>query len=296
MPSYKTHSIHGELVLPQIDKQIEINNEDLKLYCMGPDAMISTDYQTFEYQHSNKTKDFFITMLKLIKENKLHENSEVIAFLYGQLDHYVLDSIMHPLIYYMTEDIEVIHKIKPHGLVEMWIDDYVTQKYNKNEKLYYHKFLMKDKKLKKMIDDLYKKVYGVENESVKYNLGMFSTIAFDTLARRNLIGITPLITKMFNLGNVIYRKDINRVLPYLNLNNDKWCNPEIFEEYNDSFDDLWNNSTNISLEMIADVNKYLYQDRQLTNSLILNNTSFNTGLPCEKGQSLKYVKKYKIKY
>ena len=26
------------------------------------------------------------------------------SFLYGQIDHYILDVIMHPLIYYMTED------------------------------------------------------------------------------------------------------------------------------------------------------------------------------------------------
>ena len=293
MPSYKTHSIHGELILPEVDKKIEISDEDLKCFCMGPDAMILTDYNTFDYQHANKTKDFFVSMLKLIKEKKLYDNSETMAFLYGQLDHFVLDSVMHPLIYYMTENIESNHKIKPHGLVEMWIDDYTTKKYNKNQKFYYHKLLISDKNLIKMIDELYKMVYGVEHEGNKYSFGMFSTIMFDTLARRNMIGIVPLVIKAINTGDFKYHKDFNRVLPYLNLTNDVWYNPETNEECKYSFEDLWKKSIEVALETINDVNKYIYQDKQLTNPLILNNTSYNTGLPCENGQSLKYVKKYR---
>ena len=131
MPSYKTHSIHGELVLPKIDKKIYINPDAIKTYCIGPDSLILTDYNTCMYQHANKTKEYFLEMLRIIKEKKLQDNSEVIAFLYGQLDHFILDSITHPYIYYMTQDIESKYKINPHGLIEMWIDDYTIKKYNK---------------------------------------------------------------------------------------------------------------------------------------------------------------------
>ena len=291
MPSYKTHSIHGELILPEIDKKIEINKEDFKSFCMGPDAMILTDYKTFEYQHANKTKKFFVSMLKLIKKKKLYNNSETMAFLYGQIDHFVLDSVMHPLIYYMTENIEPTHKIKPHGLVEMWIDDYTTKKYNKDQLLYYQKLLIHNKDLIDMIDELYKTVYKVKKEGNKYSFGMISTVMFDSLVRRNLIGIIPLIIKVFNTGDFKYNKDFNRVLPYLNLDNKVWHNLETNEEYQYSFEDLWKKSIEISLETIDDVNKYIYQDKQLTNPFIINNISYNTGLPCEVGQSFKYLKK-----
>ena len=143
-----------------------------------------------------------------------------------------------------------------------------------------------------MIDELYKKVYGVEHEGIKYSLGMFSTIMFDTLARRNAVGIVPFVIKIINIGDFIYKKNLDRVLPYLNLKHNIWTNPETGEELRASFDDLWKKAVEISLETISDVNKYLYQDKQLTNPLILNDTSYNTGLPCENGQSLKYVKKY----
>ena len=293
MPSYKTHSIHGELLLPEMDKIIEIKKEDLKDYCMGPDALIETDYRIFDYQHANKVKEFFMTMLKYIKDNKLQDNSEVMAFLYGNVDHLVLDGITHPLIYYMTEDIERKHKIKPHGLVEHWIDDYIVQKYHRNSVCYYHKLFVNDNELMKMINEIYKRVYGCNFESLKYSFGMFSNIVYDTLARRNVIGIIPLVIKIINIGDFIYKRDLERVLPYLNLEHDIWLNPETKEEYHDSFDDLWKKANEVSLETIRDINKYLYGDKEFKNSLILNNTSYNTGLPCETGQGLQYIKKYK---
>ena len=292
MPSYKTHSIHGELILPDIDQRIEIKKEDLKSYCMGPDAMILTDYKTFDYQHAHKTKDFFMTMLKMLKEKKLLENSEAMAYLYGQLDHFVLDSVMHPFIYYMTEGIKSDNKIPPHGLTEMWMDDYTSQKYGKTDLEYYHKLFMKDKELRKMVSELYYKVYRVNHEASKYSLGMFAMALFDSLVRKNQMLIAPEIVGLFKTGDFTYQEDLNRVLPYLNLERNPWYNPEIGSQYTDSFDDLWDKSKEISLETIEDVNKYLYQDQPLKNSLINNNTSFNTGLPCELGQSLTYIKKY----
>ena len=292
MPNYKTHSIHGELILPEMDKKVEIKKEDMKAFFIVLDTLIASDYKTFDYQHANNTRNYFETMLKIIKENKLQDNSEVMAFLYGQLDHFVLDIITHPLIYYMPEDVQKKHKINPHGLIEHWIDDYITQKYNKNELLYYHKWMLNDKNLKKVVDELYKRVYEVNHESLKYSLGIISMITYDTLARRNAALIAPLVIKMINLGDITYSKKLDRVLPYLNLEHEMWYNPETGEAYRDSFDDLWKKSIEISFEIIHDVNRYLYGDGKLTNSYILNNVSFNTGLPCENGQSLQYVKKY----
>lgn len=292
MPSYRTHSIHGELILPEIDKRVVINKEELKSYCMGPDAMILTDYRTFHYQHANNTKDFFCALIKTIKDKKLFDNSEVMAFLYGQLDHFILDLVMHPLIYYITEDIPAEHKIKPHGLVELWIDDYITQKYNKAQMLYYRNLFIRNSELMQLINEVYSKVYGVNNESLNYSRGMFSITIFDTLIRSNAIGIVPLIIKTANIGDFTYKNNLDRVLPYLNLNHDVWYNPETSEECMDSFDDLWNKSIEISLETINDVNEYLYNDKQLKNEFILNDTSWNTGISCEKGQTLRYIKKY----
>ena len=291
MPNYRTHSIHGENVLPQMNAKVKINIEALKSYCMGPDAMIATSYETFKNQHEHQTRDFFVTLLKMIKEKKLYENEEVMAYLYGQIDHFTLDTITHPLIYYMTEGVPKKYVWDQHGLVENWIDNYVISKFGTNDEIYYHHLSIKEKELAKMIDELYEQIYFVKDISKKYSLGLFLTNTLDVLGRRNKALIWPLVAKIGKLGPVAYSKDYECVLPYLNLENNVWLNPETGEELTDSFNDLWYKSQEVSLETIDDVNRYIYQDKSLTNPLILNDISYNTGLPCEKGQSFQYIKK-----
>lgn len=292
MPNYKTHSIHGEVIFPDMSKEIEIDIEDLKSFCIGPDALITTDYKTFDRQHEDKVREYFESMLKIVKKNKLQDNAEAMAFIYGQLDHYILDMTIHPLIYYITEGMDSKHIFNPHGLIENWIDDYIIQKYDKEHLSYYHKLFLSNKKLKKAINKLYEKVYGSKNESFKYSLGILNTHLYDILIRRNLIGISPLLIKLFNVGNIMYDDDLERILPYLNLDKDNWQDPETGEKYDDSFDELWIKSIERSLETVDDINNYLYKDEPLRNKYITNDISFNTGIPCGEGQSFQYIKQY----
>ncbi len=273
MPSYKTHSIHGELILPKIITKTEISNEDIKLFCMGPDALIATDYRLFELQHMRDTKAYFKTLIKTIKKNKLQDNSEVMAYLYGQIDHFILDVIMHPLIYYMTDDLPKEHLIDPHGLVENLIDDYVMWKYDRTDEVYDHK----------------------NNIPLKYNFGMLLITLYDSLIRRDKLFLAKSVMKLINLGDISFHEDYKVALPYLNLQHDIWRNPETGEEHKESFDNLWNKAIEVALETIQDVNMYLYQDKGLVNPIINNDTSFNTGLPCKEGQTKRFVKKYIIK-
>jgi hypothetical protein len=292
MPSYKTHSVHGELILPYINNNVKISKEDIKIFCIGPDTMIATDYKLFDYQHANKIKEYFESLLKLVKQNKLQDNNEVMAFVYGQIDHYILDTIMHPYIYYMTEDLPKNNVMIPHSLIEMWIDDYILKKFNISEKKYYHKLKINSKKLKELINNLYDKVYNKSLSYLKYKYGMLLINIFDIKVRRNSIKVAPFLAKILNIGDIIYHENLNQILPYLNLDNNEWSNPETGEISNDSFDDLWQKSIDISLQTIEDINKYLYYDKKINNPYILNNISYNTGLPCEKGQSFQYIKKY----
>ena len=292
MPSYKTHSIHGEMILPQIDIKTEISLEDLKLFCMGPDTLIVTDYKLFELQHMKDTRKYFKELIKLIKKNKLQDNGEVMAFLYGQLDHFILDLIMHPLIYYMTEEMPKVHLMDPHGLVENLIDDYVMWKFDRTDENYYRKLNISDRKLIKLINDAYKKVYHANNISLKYSFGMVLINIYDSLIRRDKAFLAKAIMKLINLGDISYHSDYKVALPYLNLDHEIWFDPETGEKHNESFDNLWNKACEVALETIQDVNMYLYQDKAISNPIIENDISFNTGQPCEKGQMKRFVKKY----
>ena len=292
MPSYKTHAIHGEMILPNILLRTNIDKEDLKTFCMGPDTLILTDYKLFELQHVKDTRNYFKTLIKLVKKYKLQDNSEVMAFLYGQIDHYILDIIMHPLIYYMTDEMPKEHLMDPHGIVENLIDDYVVWKYDRNDSVYYHKNGIKDRKLIKLINDAYKKVYHANNISLKYNFGMVLINIYDSLIRRDKSFLAKSVMKLINLGDVVYHNNYKVALPYLNLEHEIWYDPETGEKHQESFDNLWDRACEVALETIQDVNLYLYQDITLKNKIINSDTSFNTGLPCDEGQKKRFVKKY----
>lgn len=295
MPNYKTHSIHGELLLPKIITKTEIKPEDMKVYCLGPDTLIIADYRLFELQHMKNTRAYFRTLIKAIKKNKLQDNGEVMAYLYGQLDHFILDVIMHPLIYYMTDEMPKEHLIDPHALVESLIDDYVMWKYDRNDEKYYHKTTISNRKLVKLINDAYKKVYHANNTSLKYAFGMVLINIYDSLIRRDKVFLANTIIKLINLGDISYHKDYKVALPYLNNNHELWLNPETGEKHYESFDNLWTKATEVALETIQDVNLYLYQDKSIKNKIIEGDISFNTGLPCDRGQTKRFVKRYKRK-
>jgi hypothetical protein len=113
---------------------------------------------------------------------------------------------------------------------------------------------------------------------------------YERIARRREI---KELVKLLNIGDITYHADYQKANPFLNLEKKVWLNPETGEEYHDSFDDLWEKSIDLSLETIEDINGYLYQDKELESSILENDISYNTGLPCSKGQSFQYIKKYR---
>ncbi len=292
MPDYKSHSIHSEIVLSNINKRVLIHNDDIKKFSFGPDALLTTDYQLFDYQHSHNTKDYFECIIFKIKKYKLQDDEKVMAFLYGQLDHFVLDLVIHPLIYYMTENMPAKHKIKPHALIEMWIDDYVMHKFNKGSRDYYIIKSVISNEVAKIIDETYSKIYNRTKISPKYEAGIYSITNFDKV-RYSKSEIIKKICKALNIGDLFYSRNLKRVTPYLNLDRKIITNPVTGESFKESFDDLWDKSIMMSSELIEDVNNHIYRGTELKNHLIKNNISYNTGFPCTKKEVFRYVKKYK---
>lgn len=286
MPSYKTHFIHGELMFPIIDKRIDISLDEFKTYCIGPDALLPTQYSLFERQHHELVSMYFLTLLNLIKSSKLQDNSSVLSFLYAQLDHYVLDLTTHPLIYYYTEGLNSNCLIPSHGIIEHWLDDYIINKYQiKQEDLF--AFHNKNVELSDLINQLYSLVYGKNNISSKYDIGYSIMYLYDSVIRKD-----EMFQKIFPIGEVAYSSDFLRIIPFLNNNHNMWKHPITGEVFNISFDDLWAKSILLSKEMIEDVNHYLYDDKKLDNYYLLNDISYNTGLPCSKGENFQFIKKY----
>ena len=291
MPSYRSHAIHVEEVMRNVSNRVVVDKEDVKLFSMGPDPLMYSAYKTFDYQHAHQVRDFFTSMIIDIKKYGLQNNPKVMAFLYGQIAHLVLDSTMHPLIYFLTQGKKSGAKLGTHGLSEIWIDDYVCKKYGIKGRKFYKQTHIGDEILKDLINTWYKEVFGVKHASFKYNVGYSLMILFDKLVRRNPLS-KPLI-KAINVGDVSYEKDTSRAKPYLNHEHNVWINPETAEASHESFDEVWNRAIRIATNTINQVNDFLYRDKPFSNILILNDTSYNTGLSCKEGQTLRFTKRYK---
>ena len=248
-----SHSINAELVLQQLNSKVEIKKDDMRAFSVGPDILIAPDWNTFEIQHQQKSCEFFLTLMDLIKENKLYDNSEVMAFLYGQVSHFVSDVITHPMIYYMTEGLKKEHKIDPHGMLEYYLDDYYMNKYGATEYFYYKKTHIDSPELIQMITELYSEVYDLKHEGIKYDLGVLLTLMYHILFRRNLVNIPITTIKLVNLGDVLYHDNGDLAIPYMNMNHEEWTHPVTGEKRYESFDDLFNKAVEETLDTIDDV-------------------------------------------
>ena len=292
MANYTAHSIHGETVVDEIEnKEVEIKKDDIRTFSIGFDSLILPDGDLFRTLHRKNTKEYFETLIKLIKDNKLQDDSEALAFLYGQLDHFILDIYTHPLIYYMTKGLKKEHYMDYHALLEHWIDDFVIETYNEGQIPEYNKLAINDIVLRMTIDELYKKLYNKDNMATKYDLGIMATYLYEYLIRRNRILVAPQICNLLNMGDIFYGQ-IEKAIPFLNLNHDIWYNPETEEEMKDSFPDLWLKSIEASKEALEDVNRAIYLDKPITTRFITDNLSANTGLNCDIPQQFKKIKRY----
>src|SRR5574344_569280 len=116
MPSTITHAYFIIDVYEKLDIDTRILLKDqkdkLKIFAQSMDPL--NFYTSFKKGkgkkvrafantfHTKKTQDYLINLINYIKYNYYSNNPEVIAFLYGMISHYVLDTTTHPYIYYKT--------------------------------------------------------------------------------------------------------------------------------------------------------------------------------------------------
>ena len=54
------------------------------------------------YAHRHNTQNYLINIIKEIQDKHEENNPELLAYLYGSITHYVLDTTCHPFIFYKT--------------------------------------------------------------------------------------------------------------------------------------------------------------------------------------------------
>lgn len=327
MPSSMTHTYFGIDVYKKLKKNTQAKLGDslecFKLFCQGSDPFMFYHFligkkakevaKIQSMMHKSKTRDFFLAIVNYIYNNKLINNSEVMAYLYGYICHYYLDLYTHPFIYYKSGVFKWNDKCtyKYNGLhqkIEYGIDLYFIKEREeiKSNKFKIYKGIFDVKSLscdlKDIINETIGKVYGIDNSSVIYEKAIWYMVNFFRLANYDPSGLKLSLYKLIdkispkgfiNVSELSFYNEYSdvEISKWLNLNNDIWyCPWDNSKGYKSSFLELYDLAMRKAIMTIEEVTEMLennkLNDKRL--KILFNNLSFATGIDCEKEVEYKY--------
>lgn len=317
MPSSVTHDYFAQDVYNGLNKNIKIKLKDdinyLKAFGQGPDPYFFYDFhltkrskRIFEIndamQHS-KVNEHFISLIKYINNKNYYDNNDVIAYLYGQICHFVLDTTTHPYIIYYTgiydaQDPKTYKYNGKHEEMEYYIDIYLI---NKREKIKPRKFKVYRKiikikhfssELKDTIDTIVKEVYGFDQVSYIYYKSLKDMKRFYRVLNYDRFGFKKLLYKTMDF--IFQNKSVKKqelsffVAPeskmhYLNKEKTIWYNPyDPMEKYNFSFEELYDIAITKAIKIIETVDLMLknkdIKEKKLKS--LFGNLNYATGKDC----------------
>lgn len=311
MPATITHAYFAEDLFNILDKNtkrlISNKKKELMMFSQNTDPLMfyiltlknGTKIRKLQFvAHTEKTNLFFENTIKYIKKNKYYNNSDVLAFLYGFICHFALDSRTHPFIVYKTgffikEDAKTYKYNGLHHNMESYLDNYMLKKHHVT-KINFKKFCFSLKPFTKELDEVisyaFKKTYNVDNMDKIYHSSLKQMNFFLTAFRldphkyksyiyRFIDKFTP--EKAFKLESISYNIR-NKNIDYLNNKHKEWNYPvDKTIKSHKSFDELYQDSLMEAKELIEAVNDYFFNDVQIDIDSLFHNRSYLTGIDCK---------------
>ena len=308
MPALTTHKLFAEQLLNKIDKNlIDINtyymfsqSHDILFYYIGKNKK---HYKNIGKKgHHKNTKQFIMTTINCIKNNNLESNKQCMAFLFGILSHYYLDSTLHPYIFYKTgvyRNNNATEKYKgQHNIFERQLDKLIYEKtLNKEYKdCKIHEEIIPpvtlDNQTNSLIDIVYSKIYKEENMSKIIKKGYNTMRFFHKFIVNDQKGIKiklyKIIDKMFDSRLKAYSTSIEKNENILNLKKKNWYHPsDIKNKHNKSITDLIDNANKECIKTINEILKYLHNERNDLNDII-KDIDYSTGLEIKDNKKMRY--------
>lgn len=317
MPALLTHQLFAHDAYNSLPEEIKIKVSlpHLLIHAQSHDYLYY--YKSFNfkktqkinslgyYAHRANTQCFIINIIRLVQKYKLMHNKEVIAYLYGVVSHYVLDSIFHPYIYYKSGIYKKTKETKKyqglHTKIEHHLDVYFYQKKYQiaitNIRQNLIPIVTLDEPVVALINDVYKMTYNKPSICTYYQKGIKKIRKNTQHFSKDKTGIKKAISKPISL--ILYQNSeilanysyhIKNINPnFLNQNNQYWYHPCTKKGFDYSVDDLYKIAIARFNKIITAINNCLYngQDHRLLISAI-KNISYLTGLPINQNKPIKY--------
>lgn len=320
MPATVVHAYFSQDVYDILPNTIKnkLNVERLRTFGQSTDALMfynlfnilpGKKVRSFQkYFHTNKTQEFFINLINYIKENNYINDSDVCSFLVGAICHYVLDSTIHPYIFYKTgyfnkNDKSTYKYNNVHAFMETFLDnDMIRRRENINPyKFKIGKFCLYTKVFSKELDDTLDKVFEqtfeFKNMSKIYSKSLKQMKRSIVVFRQDQFGVKKFFYKLadtftskktFRFEAISYHYPIQDRHNFLNENHKIWRNPTTYDiTSTESFLDLYLRSLKLAKVIVCASFDYI-TGKEIDLEKVFNNNSYITGLNCLLEKELKY--------
>ena len=250
--------------------------------------------------HTNKTYEFFSNLINYIKYNQFYYNPEVMAYLYGMLSHYVLDSTINPFIIYKSGSLNN----SLHTEIESYLDNYL---YTIREGMNPHKLKCYNlcfnidyfsNELIEVMDFTYKETFGISNFHKYYFSCCMNAKKFYKRYRYDPVGIKK---KFYSIIDYVLPDSYIKKAPlsyhlnkkdktvFFNLEHKKWYNPTDKRTKScESILELYTKALSDATKIIQEINQYFYYDKKVNLKKVIGNLNYYTGKDCSKEKELKY--------
>lgn len=322
MPSTVTHAYFISDVFEKlpINRKVFLKNEvdSFKTFAQSLDPLffyISINHKKAKkirsfanYFHNKKTGEYLITLINYIKYNYYSNNPQVMGFLYSMISHYILDSKIHPYIYYKTGNFnpnkkETYKYNAKHHIYETAIDEYLIEtrekipswKYKHYELLFGNNEYTKD--LIEVINFSFRETFNIDdfskilkkstkNMKLSYRLFRYDPTKIKLYGYKLINILTP--KKVLNPTFLSYH-NYTRNVDFLNLQKNKWYYPTNKRKCsNKSFIELYVEALNECVNIIKEIDQYIYNDKKINLKNLIKNYSYTTGVDLSRKQDLKY--------
>lgn len=320
MPASVTHAYFANDVYDILPRHIKkvLSPSRLRMFGQSTDSFIfyhlfspkkGKKLRQFQYEfHTTKSREFFITLISYMKEKHLEKDIDTCSFLCGFICHYVLDSIVHPYVFYKTgnfnkKDPATYKYNNLHLYMETYLDNYLIYDREKRNPYSFpvsqfcfdmQPFSMG---LKKAIRYTFLQTYQISDMDIKYWQSLKDMKFSLRVFRQDCYGIKRCIYQLvdkitpkscFLFGPVSYHCPMKNHYSFLNFKHHLWRNPTTYSiTSRESFYDLYAKSLKIARKMIEDVFSY-FEGNKILLEKIFTNLSYITGLDCDLNKELRY--------
>lgn len=296
MPSIVTHHLFAKDIADKL--KLNVNN-NYYIFAQSHDYL----YYSFNKKnrslahtfHVKNTQKYILNIIKYIKDNNQINNINTLSYLYGTVTHYILDSTMHPYLFYKCG-----LKSSNHREIERNIDVllYEQKTNNKFKDLKISKSIIVNplftRNLMRCIDYAYEETYNVKNISKQYLKSIKDARILFNLTSYDRFGFK---LKLYRLNDKLFKTKLyclsNHIIgneAYLNNKRKKWIHPCIkTQTYKTSINDMYEESIKKATNLINNITKYLESKITINElSKSIPNVSYTTGLLIEDNKKMNY--------